>query len=117
MPLTAYSPLDRRDYEPDKRSKQFSRDLPAGFYVYVQDCSGDVWIAPDGPHMHPKILGRVRPVVAAGELNLGRGGEVLSINHMSGTFPCALDSVLVAVGGLVRQGAIIAANAFPDEDR
>lgn len=114
MPLTAYPPLDRRDYEPDKRSKPFSPDLPAGLYVYVQDCSRVVWTAPDGPHMHPKILGRARPVVAAGELNLGRKGEVLAINNMSGTFQCAPDTLLVAAGGLVKQGAVILADAFPE---
>jgi hypothetical protein len=113
MPLTAYTPLDRREYEPDKRSRPYSPDLPAGLYVYVQDCSGVVWTAPDGCHIHPKILGRAKPVVSAGELNLGKMGEVLAINNMSGTFQCASDSLFVALGGLVKQGAVILADALP----
>lgn len=112
MPLTAYIPLDPERFRRDNRSVAVSRQLPAGTYVYVQDCSGTVWALPDGTHQHPRVLGRARPAVAAGELVMGEDGEVLSINNISGTFECASDSLLTAVGGLVKQGARISADAI-----
>src|SRR4051794_20059626 len=88
MPLTAYVPRDPARYPRHAESRVFSPTTPAGVYVYVQDCAGVVWIAPDGFHMHPRVLGRARPVVGAGEVTLGDDGEVLSINNLSGTFQC-----------------------------
>jgi hypothetical protein len=85
MPLTAYVPLDPERFRRDNRSVAYSPLLPAGAYVYIQDCSGTVWILPDGTHRHPHVLGRARPAVAAGELITGENGEVLSINNLSGT--------------------------------
>jgi hypothetical protein len=110
MPLTAYFPLDQARYRRDNDSVPFSPDLPAGVYVFVQDCAGVVWVLPDGRHRHPRVLGGVRPAVAAGEVIVGANGEILSINNASGTFRCVGDSLLTAVGGLVNQGAIISVN-------
>ena len=112
MPMTAYAPRDLERYRRHEQSTPFSANLSAGAYVYVQDCSGVVWVAPDGPHRHPRLLGGARPAVAAGELILAEGGEVLSINNLSGTFQCAPDSLLVAVGGMIIQGGKIAADAI-----
>src|SRR5438270_12174966 len=94
MPLTAYAVKDPERYRRHPQSTPFSASLPAGVYVYVQDCAGVVWMAPDGPHAHPRVLGGARPAVAAGELTLGEKGEVLSINNLSGTFKCAPDCLL-----------------------
>ena len=85
MPLTAYIPRDRERYRRHERSVPFSASVAAGVSVYVQDCEGVVWFGPDGPHMHPRVLGGARPAVAAGEMTLGANGEVLSINNLSGT--------------------------------
>ena len=112
MPLTAYAPNDLERYRRHERTARFSQSLPAGVYVYVQYCAGIVWVAPDGPHMHPRVLGGARPVVAAGELTLDDNGEVLSINNLSGTFECASDCLFVVVGGVVVQGGQIAADAI-----
>jgi hypothetical protein len=112
MPLTAYVPLDLERYRRHNDSAPFSVQLPAGVYVYVQDCAGVVWVLADGPHRHPRVLGGARPAAAAGELIVGEAGEVLSINNLSGTFRCASDSLLTAVGGLVQQGARIAGDAI-----
>jgi hypothetical protein len=112
MPLTAYAPRDPERYRRHERSVRFSADVPAGAYVYVQDCAGVVWVGPDGPHMHPRVLGGARPAVAAGEVTLGEDGEVLSINNLSGTFQCAPDSLLVAVGGIIAQGGRCTADAI-----
>lgn len=112
MPLTAYVPGDPNRYRRHEQSTSFSATLPAGAYVYVQDCAGVVWVAPDGPHMHPRVLGGARPVVSAGELILGENGEVLSINNLSGTFECAPDCLLLAVGGIIVQGGKIVSSAI-----
>jgi hypothetical protein len=110
MPLTAYVPLDLERYRRHNESVPFSPQLAAGVYVFVQDCAGTVWVLPDGRHRHPRVLGGVRPAVAAGELTVGENGEILSINNLSGTFRCAGDCLLVAVGGLVKQGAKVTGN-------
>jgi hypothetical protein len=110
MPLTAYVPLDLERYRRHNESVPFSADRPAGVYVFVQDCAGVVWVLPDGRHRHPRVLGGARPAVAADDLVLGDNGEVLSINNLSGTFRCAGDSLLVAVGGLINQGAVFTSN-------
>src|SRR5690349_727462 len=112
MPLTAYVPKDLERYRRHGQSTPVSAGLQPGVYVYVQDCAGVVWVAPDGPHMHPRVLGGARPAVAAGELTLGEAGEVLSINNLSGTFQCAPDSLLLAVGGIVAQGGKVVAGAI-----
>jgi hypothetical protein len=111
MPLTAYVPRDLVRYRRHERSTPFSANLPAGVYVYVQDCAGEVWVAPDGVHMHPRVLGGARPAVAAGELTLGENGEVLSINNLSSTFQCAPDCLFLVVGGIISQGGKCVAGA------
>jgi hypothetical protein len=112
MPLTAYVCLDVNRYRRHNDSVRFSPQVPPGAYVYVQDCAGVVWLLTDGFHQHPRVLGGRRPAVAAGELTVGDAGEIFAINNASGTFQCAADSLLTAVGGLVQQGAKISADAI-----
>lgn len=107
MPFTAYSSQDPVRYRRHESSRVFSSSLPPGKYVYVQDCQGVIWIAVDGVHMHPRVLGGARPAVGAGEVVLDELGEVLSVNNLSGTFQCHADSLLTVVGGLLMQGAMI----------
>lgn len=111
MPLTAYAPLGdpASSHRRHRESRRFSRDLPAGDYVFVQDVFGVVYVLRQDlqpGHAHHVVLGRARAAVSAGELILGDGGLILEINNLSGTFQCAPDSLLAAIGGLVRQGAI-----------
>jgi hypothetical protein len=119
MPLTAYVPTDPERYTQRRNSTPFSRELAPGAYVFVQDCAGTVWVLPDGCHVHPYVLGRARPAVAAGELMVEENGVVTSINNLSGTFLCHPDCLFTAVGGLIAQGATITADAihrFPLEE-
>lgn len=111
MPLMAYAP--QGDPSPRHRrhqqARRFSPDLAAGDYVFAQDAFGVVYVLRQDQqpgHAHHVILGRARPAVSAGELVLGDGGMVLEINNISGTFQCTPDSLLAAIGGLVRQGAL-----------
>lgn len=112
MPLTAYVPYDPERYRRHERAVPYSSDIEAGAYVYVQDCAGVVWIGPDGPHMHPRVLGGARPAVGAGEIIIGENGQVLAINNLSGTFRCAPDSLLVVVGGIIAQGGTCSAEVI-----
>lgn len=116
MALTAYFPLDPYSYRPVETREVFTPELAAGRYVYVQEVDGTVWVAPDGNHMHPKILGRARPVVGAGELKVGPLGEVLEVNNLSGTFRCHPRSLLTVVGGLVQQGGLVTADVIKPYD-
>jgi hypothetical protein len=59
--------------------------LPDGDYVYVQDVDGKVYVAPDGLHMHPRVLGGAQPAQYAGDMRLERG-EVTDLTNLSGTF-------------------------------
>jgi hypothetical protein len=111
MPLTAYAPLGDPDpnHRRHRESRRFSREFPAGDYVFAQDVFGVVYVLRQDQqpgHAHHVVLGRARPAVSAGELVLGEGGAILEINNISGTFQCAPDSLLAAIGGFVRQGAI-----------
>ena len=112
MPLTAYQPQDLSRYKRHEASREFSPEVPPGRYVFVQNCAGVVWIAPNRIHMHPQVLGRALPAVAAGELELGPNSRVIEINNCSGTFECAADCLFTAVGGLIAQGATISADAI-----
>src|ERR1700682_3378076 len=112
MPLTAYAPRDLERYRRHEQSVRFSASIAAGAYVYVRDCAGVVWVGPDGPHMHPRVLGGARPAVAAGELTLGESSEVLSINNLCGTLLCSADSLLVVGGGIIAKGGLCSADAI-----
>lgn len=115
MPLTAYPPAGdpSNKHLRHQNSRPFSPGLPEGNYVYVQDVCGVVRVLrfDDQPgHAHHVVLGRGRPAASAGELVLGPRGRVIEINNCSGTFCCAADSLLVAIGGLFRQGAVVDAD-------
>ena len=115
MALTTYAPVG--DPHPNHRrhseSRRFSPDLPAGDYVFAQDAFGVVHLLRQEHqpgHAHHVVLGRGRAAVCAGELILGEGGVIVEINNLSGTFQCAPDSLLTAIGGLIRQGAVFTPN-------
>ena len=103
--------LEEEKYKRRADSVLFSADIEPGRYVFVQDADGKVWVAPDGSHVHPTVLGRARPAVAAGEITIENKGVVQDINNISGTFQCHPDCLLTVVGGLLMQGARIKPNA------
>ena len=63
-------PQDRFPYPQDPRSQLLGPNTPDGGYVYVQDTHGPVLGVPDGPHLHPRILGGGMPANYAGDLTL-----------------------------------------------
>lgn len=78
-------PLDPTPYPQDPRSRSADATLPDGGYAYVQDGNRTVRVVPDGPHMHPKVLGNALPAKYAGDMTV-RGGKVADLTNLSGTF-------------------------------
>lgn len=79
------SPLDKTPFPQDPRSRPAGPGLAEGGYVYVQDANGVVYVLPDGPHLHPKVLGGGQPAMYAGDLTI-QGGKVDDLTNLSGTF-------------------------------
>ncbi len=79
------APLDRTPYPRDPRSRPIDKNVSDGTYVYVRDAQGTIYILPDGPHMHPKVLGGGQPALYAGDLTVF-GGKVVDLTNLSGTF-------------------------------
>lgn len=81
----AKRPLDPTPYPKDPLSRPIGANLADGGYVYVRDASGTIHVLPDGPHRHPKVLGGAQPASYAGDLTI-RGGRVVDVTNLSGTF-------------------------------
>src|SRR5438270_11320743 len=79
------SPLDGTPYPRDPRSAPLTANTPDGSYVYARDRSGTVMVLPDGPHLHPKVLGGGAAAMYAGDLSIA-GGLVVDVTNLSGTF-------------------------------
>lgn len=78
-------PKDPFPYPRDPRSRPLDASSPDGGYVYVRDASGVVWCLPDGPHLHPMVLGGGVAALYAGDLTL-RSAKVMDVPNLSGTF-------------------------------
>lgn len=78
-------PLDPFPHVRDPRSRIIGQGISDGGYVYVRDSNGDIWCLPDGPHLHPKVLGGGAAAMYAGDLTV-RGGKVVDVTNLSGTF-------------------------------
>jgi hypothetical protein len=78
-------PRDRRRVRRDPRSVPIQFGIPDGNYVYVQDGSGVIWILPDAPHRHPRVLGGGSPAKYAGDLVI-ESGRIKDVTNLSGTF-------------------------------
>lgn len=98
------APLDPTPYLQDPRSGPIDRNISDGGYVYVQDSHGTIHVLPDGSHMHPKVLGGGSPAMYAGDLTV-RGGHVVDLTNLSGTFQFDDEEGLIEVANeLRRQG-------------
>jgi hypothetical protein len=99
-------PLDSFPYPPDPRRRLAAGGLPDGVYVYVQDESGDVWVLPDGPHLHPKVLGDGRAAQYAGDLTIEKG-VVVDVTNLSGTFQFADEYGLLHVAERLKASGLV----------
>lgn len=111
-------PLDATLYPKDPRSQPAVAPLPDGGYVYVRNESGIVQVLPDGPHLHPKVLGGAQPAIYAGDMTI-QGGTVVDLTNLSGTFQFEDEDGLREVANeLRRQGLTVMPGAvrfFPPD--
>ena len=111
-------PLDQAPYPRDAQSRPIDSSIADGGYAYVRDGQGVVHVLPDGPHVHPKVLGGGRPAMYAGDMTV-RGGDVVDLTNLSGTFEFDDEAGLREVATeLKRQGLTIAKGAvryFPTD--
>jgi hypothetical protein len=94
------------------RSLKKTIETRPGVYVYVQDASGAVHVLPDGPHLHPQVLGYGQPVAAAGTLTIDGRGVVVLIDNCSGTFRCPASTLPGVRTAIQRQGLTVAPDAL-----
>lgn len=99
-------PLDKTPYPKDPRSVPIQPGIPDGGYVYVQDGFGTVHVVPDGPHMHPKVLGGAQPAGYAGDLTV-QNGKITDLTNLSGTFEFDDEAGLREVADQLRQLGLI----------
>lgn len=95
-----------------------SSNLPDGGFVFVQDVQGTVFVLPDGPHLHPKVLGGGKPARYAGDLTI-QSGKVSDVTNLSGTFQFDDEEGLKEIAEQIRrQGVEIEVGAvrfFPSD--
>jgi hypothetical protein len=96
------APQDKTPYPKDPRSTPISAGIADGGYVYVQDGNRVIHVLPDGPHLHPKVLGGAQPAMYAGDLTI-RDGKVWDLTNLSGTFQFDDEAGLRAVASQLRQ--------------
>jgi hypothetical protein len=111
-------PQDSTPYPKDPQSRPIDASIPDGGYAYVRDVNGVVHVVPDGPHVHPKILGGGQPAMYAGDMTVRRG-RVVDLTNLSGTFQFDdEDGLREVVAELSRQGLQVEAGAvrfFPTD--
>jgi hypothetical protein len=70
-----------------------------------------VYVVPDGPHVHPKVLGQARLALYPGDLTISRG-EATDVTNLSGTFQFDDPSGLIDVANQLEfQGLPVRAGA------
>jgi hypothetical protein len=95
-------PLDKTPYPQDPRSKAIAASVPDGGYAYVLDEHGEIWVLPDGPHVHPKVLGGGKPALYAGDLTV-HNGSIVDLTNLSGTFQFDDEAGLLQLASQLRQ--------------
>lgn len=97
------TPLDKSAYPRSTDSRPLDIGESVGRYVYVVDLDGIIHIAPDGPHVHPCVLGLCKPAFYAGEITIDQPGSVEEITNLSGTFQFDSQLSLCCVASHLRQ--------------
>jgi hypothetical protein len=95
-------PIDTFPYLQDPRSQPIGPDFADGGYAYVRDMSGTVLGVPDGPHVHPTVLGFAKPALYAGDLTI-KNGKIFDLTNLSGTFQFEEEAGLLEVAEQLRR--------------
>ena len=100
-------PIDQTPYPKDPQSEPISDKTSDGGFAYVQDTNGIIHVLPDGPHVHPLVLGGGQPASYAGDLTV-QSGKIVDVTNLSGTFQFDDEDGLMEVASqLQRQGLVI----------
>jgi hypothetical protein len=94
-------PRDQTPYEQDPRSRRLESGIADGVYVFVLDEDDVMHCLPDGPHLHPKILGNASAVKYAGDFRI-EAGRICELTNLSGTFLCDDPAGLSEVAATIR---------------
>lgn len=92
-------------------SAPISSSTKPGTYVFVRDADGVIHVVPDGPGLHPTVLGDGKAASAAGEITIGSDGVVKEINNISYTFQFDADILPGVKAALERLGLSVADDA------
>lgn len=102
-----YKPLDTTAYPQDPTSCVADSNLADGWYCFVQDEKGMIWVLPAGHHVHVKVLGGGREAMYAGEMEI-LTRRVQKMTNSSGTFmPDDPQGLLDAADQLKNQGLVV----------
>lgn len=84
----------------------------------MQDQTGIIWVLPDGPHRHPRVLGGGKPARYAGDLVI-KHGRIGDVTNLSGTFQFDdPDGLLLIADELEQLGFVVKSDAvrfFPQD--
>lgn len=94
-------PIDRTPHPRSPDSRRLVVSESPGLYVYAVDEGEVIHVVPDGPHVHPTILGLARPALYAGEIEIEASGVVGEVNNLSGTFQFRSKRSLLCVAGML----------------
>ena len=84
----------------------------------MRDVNGEIYVLPDGPHLHPRVLGGAQPALYAGDLTV-ENANIRDVTNLSGTFQFDDPHGLLDVADeLIRLGFTVEPNAvrfFPPD--
>lgn len=80
--------------------------------MFLRDADGVIHVVPDGPGLHPTVLGNGQAASAAGEITIGPDGVISEINNISYTFQFGADVLPSVKIALEKHGFRVAPNAI-----
>jgi hypothetical protein len=105
-------PLAPTPYPQHSSSQLFSKNLSAGEYVYGMNAEGQIWVAENIHHMHPKIFGGGQGTTAAETVKISSNGTVTELTNISGTFQHPTSTLTYVMEAIIRQGGKITETAI-----
>ena len=78
----------------------------------AQDADGTIHVIRGLENYHPSVLGNGQPAAAAGEIVVGTGGNITSLNNKSGTFLHSPEVLVYVQESLRRLGYVVPDSAL-----
>ena len=103
-------PLDRTPHPRSSDGRPLRPNELPGRYAFVVDLRETIHVVPDGPHVHPRVLGGGREALYAGEIVIGLTGVIEEVTNLSGTFRFRSKKSLCCVVAQLRRLGYVVAN-------